>query len=113
MTPVTDFFVKDVLKDKTGKVFVVGFLNEGDAVRIGDKFVVKYEVPRKLDDILNERPAVAPTNICDVALTVTAIESMRELVAELPRGVAGALFLSGNGTQYIGKNTFLRTSTLV
>lgn len=113
MTSDTEFFVKDVLKDRTGKVLVVGFLNEGGSVRVGDQFVVKYEVPRTLDDILNERPAAAPTNICEVALKVTAIESMRELVNELPRGVTGALSLSGDGMQHVGKNTFLRTSTLI
>lgn len=108
-----EFFVQDIVKGRAGKILFVGFLNEGDSVRVGDQFVVKYEVPRTLEDILNESPAAAPTNIYKVSLTVTAIESMRKLVEELPRGVTGALTLSGEGMNHVGKNTFIRKSPLV
>jgi hypothetical protein len=104
------FLVGDVLKDKTGRVVFVGYPTEGRSVRVGDKFIQRYEVPRTLDDVLNERPMAEPVNQRDIVLTVTAIDSMRKLIVELPLGVTGALYLSGDGIEHVTKNTFLRTA---
>jgi hypothetical protein len=108
----SEFFVKDVLQDRSGKPLFVGFPNDGDAVRVGDQFVVRYEVPRTLDDVLNERSKAEPTNVYAISLVVVAIESMRKSIQELPRGVTGALILSGDGMEFLSKNSFLRTAPL-
>ena len=108
-----EFFVKDVLKKRSGKILFVGFANDDGTVRVGEKFILSYKIPRTLDDILNERPNAAPINIREISLTVTTIESMREFVKELPNGMTGALTLSGEGMEHVDKNTFLRTSSFV
>lgn len=108
----SEFFVREILKGRAGKNLVIGFPDEGVALRVGDQFVVKYEIPRTLEDVLNERPKAEPTNACAVSLTVVEIESMRELIQELPKGVTGALVLSGDGIEHVSKNSYLRTSPL-
>lgn len=106
------FLVGEVLQDKKGKQVFVGYPTEGGPVRVGDIFLQCYEIPRTLDDILNERPRAQPENLRRVALTVTAINSMRKLIEELPPGVTGALYLTGDGIEHVAKNTFLRISDM-
>ena len=103
------FTVRDVAKDKSGASIFVGCPDNGTSVHVGDKFTLRYEVPRTLDDVLNERPMAAPINSCAVALTVTAIDSMRRSVDVLTPGVTGALYLSGEGMEHVCKGTFLKT----
>lgn len=109
MNSETIFAVRDVAKDKSGTVIFVGCPDNGTSVHVGDKFILRYEVPRTLEDVLNERPMAAPINSCGIALTVTAIESMRRLVDVLPSGVTGALYLAGEGMEHVRKGTFLKT----
>lgn len=106
----TVFLVGDVVKDKKGRDVFIGFPTEGRAIRVGDKFFQRYEVHRTLDDVLNERPMIDPVNVRSVELTVTAIDSMRKLIEELPLGVTGALYLSGDGIEHVARNTFLKGS---
>lgn len=108
----SEFFVRDILKGRAGKTLVVGFPNGGAALCVGDQFVVRYEIPRTLEDVLNERPKAEPINACAVSLTVMEIESMRALIQELPTGVTGALVLSGDGIEHVSKSSYLRTSPL-
>ena len=106
----TEVCVQDVVCDKQGRAVVVAVPNNR-ALRVGDKFVLSYRVPRTLGDILNERPREAPVDCMEVALTVMAIDSMRKLVDELPRGVTGGLYLSGEGMEYVVAKRHLRTSS--
>ncbi|MGI4846629.1 MAG: hypothetical protein ACRYGK_00580, partial [Janthinobacterium lividum] len=39
----------------------VGCPDSRTSVHVGDKFTLKYEVPRTLDDVLDERPMAAPS----------------------------------------------------
>ena len=105
------FLVMKVLKDRVGNTIFVGCPDFGSSVHVDDQFVLRYEIPRTLDDTLNERPLAAPTNLCAVALTVTAIDSMRRPVTILPAGVTGALYLSGDGIEHVRPGTFLKTAT--
>lgn len=113
MNVEAEFFVEEIMKDRSGRPVYVGVPNQGRGVRVGDKFVLRYEVPRTLDDALNDRPRAEPVNQRSVALTVTAIDSMRKLIQELPLGVTGALYLEGDGIEHVGKRTFLKTSDSV
>jgi len=108
MNSETVFVVRDVIKDKSGKVMIVGFPETGSTIRLGDKFTSMYEVPRTLEDVLNERPIAKPINSCSLALTVIAINSMRRPIDVLPAGVTGALYLSGEGVEHVNKGTFLK-----
>ena len=110
MAEEAEFFVEDVMKDRSRRTIFVGFPNEGRAVRVGDRFVVRYEVPRTLDDAINGRPLAPPVNQRKVSLKVVAIDSMRTLVEELPLGVTGALYLEGEGIEHVVKRTFLKTT---
>jgi hypothetical protein len=105
-----EFFVEEIMKDRSGRSVYVGVPNQGRGVRVGDKFVLRYEVPRTLDDVLNDRPRAEPVNQQSVALVVTAIDSMRVWVNELPLGVTGALYLEGEGVELVAKRTLLRTA---
>lgn len=112
MTIEAVFLVADILKDRAGKIAFVGYPTEGRAVRVGDKFVLRYEIHRTLDDVLNTRPMADPTDQKNVTLTIIAIDSMRKSVEQLPLGVTGALYLNGEGIEYVTKNSYLRTSKL-
>ena len=104
----TEVFVQDVVCDKRGRTVVVVVPNNR-ALRVGDKFILSYRVPRTMDEVLNERPRGVPVDCMEVALTVMAIDSMRKLVDELPRGVTGGLYLSGEGMEYVVAKRHLRT----
>lgn len=110
MSLQAEFFVEDLRKDKSGRLVAVGIPNSGRGVRVGDTFVMRYEVPRSLDDVLSERPLAQPINQRTVSLRVAAIDSMRTFVEELPLGVTGGLYLEGNGIECLAKRTFLKTS---
>ncbi|HEU0153470.1 MAG TPA: hypothetical protein VFQ84_09015 [Arenimonas sp.] len=105
-----EFLVEDVRKDKSGRLVIVGIPNRGRGVRVGDTFVMRYDVPRSLEDVLDERPLADPTNQRAVSLRVTAIDSMRTLIEELPLGVTGGLYLEGDGIECLAKRTFLKTA---
>jgi hypothetical protein len=104
-----EFFVSDVKKNRSGVTVFVGFPNKGGAVHVGDTFIARYEVPRTMDDIVNQRPLASPINYCDVMLKVEAIESMRVRLNELPIGVTGGLYLAGSGLEFVTKNSLLST----
>lgn len=105
----TEVFVQDVVRDRRGRTVVV-VVPENKPLRVGDIFVTCYRIPLTMDDILNERPRHDPTDCAVVALTVTAIDSMRVLIDELPRGVTGALYLAGDGMEHVAAKRHLRTA---
>ena len=106
----TEVFVQDVVRDRRGRTVVVAVPDTGD-IRVGDTFILRYIIPRSLDDALNERPREEPVDCVEIALTVTAIDSMRELVEKLPRGVTGGLYLSGKGIEHVAAKQYLRAAT--
>lgn len=110
MNAQAEFFVVEIMKDGSGRPVYVGFPDQGRGVRVGDKFILRYEVPRTLDDARNGRPRAEPVNQRSLSLTVTAIDSMSKLIQELPLGVTGALYLEGDGIEHVGRRTFLKTS---
>ena len=110
MSVESEFFVEDTAVDKKGELVFVGFPNKGRSVKVGDRFSVSYQIPRALDDILSERPVADPINRRNISLVITAIDCMRNKVNELPLGVTGALYLDGEGAEYVTKRSFLRTS---
>ncbi|WP_267124401.1 hypothetical protein [Xanthomonas sacchari] len=110
MLSAAEFYVEEVVKDRLGRTVFVGVPNQGRGIRVGDKFVFCYEVPRTLDDVLNDRPRAEPVNQLSVALRVAAIDSMRRSVQELPLGVTGGIYLEGNGVEHVGRRKFLKTS---
>lgn len=105
-----EFLVEDIRKDKSGRLVIVGISNRGRGVRVGDTFVMRYDVPRSLNDVLSERPLAEPINQRTVSLKVTAIDSMRTSISELPLGVTGGLYLEGDGFEFVDKRTFLKTA---
>lgn len=104
-----EFFVEKVTSDKRGRTVVVGFPNNEKALHVGDTFLLSYDISRSYDDILRGCPMPEPTNYASVNLTVTAIDSMRVLVDELPPGVTGGLYLSGEGIEHVVPKRYLRT----
>lgn len=106
-----EVFVQDVVRDRRGRTVVVAVPDNGE-LRVGDKFILSYKIPRTVEDILNERPREAPVDCMEVALTVTAIDSMRKLIDKLPRGVTGGLYLSGEGIEHVAAKRYLRTAPL-
>ena len=106
-----DVLVQDVVRDRKGRLVVV-VVPDNNPLHVGDEFVTSYKLIRTIDDILNERPMPEPTDCRRVALTVTAIDSMRKLILELPRGVTGGLYLSGEGMEHVAPRSHLRTVAL-
>lgn len=107
----TEVFVQDVVRDRRGRTVVVA-VPDNRRLRVGDKFILSYIIPRTIEDVLNERPREAPVDCVEVALIVTAIDSMRKLIDELPRGVTGGLYLSGEGMEHVAAKRYLRTTPL-
>lgn len=103
----TEVFVQDIVQDRQGRTVVIAVPDNGP-LRVGDKFILRYKITRTMDEILGEQPRKSPTDCINVALTVTAIDSMRKLVDELPRGVTGGLYLSGEGMEHITAKCYLR-----
>jgi hypothetical protein len=107
-----EFFVQARMHDRAGTPVVVGFVSRGRPLVPGDVFLSAYEVPRTADDARQMRPSAAPVNRRAVALTVVAIDVSRTQVDALHPGVAGALYLGGEGLDDIGIRTHLCTSVL-
>jgi hypothetical protein len=92
-----------------GHLVVIGIPNNGKAIHVGDIFTIRYDAPQTVEDILAELPRPTPTNRADIALTVVAIDSMRQQIDELPHGVTGALHLAGRGMEKVTPNCFMLT----
>lgn len=110
MSSTVEFFVEAIAKDRTGKSVYVGFVVTGGPIRVGDKFVSMYEIPRTLEDIQLGRRRTFPENVRDISVGVDAIDANRRRVQALPEGVTGALYLAGEDVAFIGARTYLLTS---
>ncbi|MCW3838474.1 hypothetical protein ACFQ1E_20760 [Sphingomonas canadensis] len=104
-----ELLVRAVKAEATGHLIVIGIPNNGKTIRVGDIFTTRYEAPQTVEDILVELPRPTPTNRAEIALTVVAIDSMRQQIDELPHGVTGALRLAGSGMESVAPNCFLLT----
>jgi len=74
------------------------------------EFSSMYEVPRSLEDARQQRPRADPINVRSTSIRVDAIDSMRVRVRELPSGVTGALYLTGDDVGAIAARTYLSAS---
>jgi hypothetical protein len=89
-----EFYVRDVQKDQFGVVVVVGIPNNGEPIKVGDIFKLRYELDR--DDVLSGAINPSRKNCFAVKLTVDRIDFMREPVEQLPHGMTGGLYLTGD-----------------
>lgn len=105
-----ELLVREIRTDSAGRRFVIGVANNGETIRLGDVFVVRYERPQTVEDIIDEEPVPDPINPIDINLTVAGIEwPMRRHTEELPGGHTGAMYLTGNGIEHVTDMCFLRT----
>lgn len=110
MTSNVEFYVQAITADAAGRTVYVGFVVTGRAISVGDVFSSMYEVPRSLEDARQQRPRADPINVRSTSIRVDAIDSMRIRVKELPSGVTGALYLTGDDVGAIAARTFLSAS---
>ena len=106
----SEFYVREVLPDSNVSVRAIGIPNRGDPVKIGCTFQFCYQIPRSLDDAINEAPRALPLHIYPICLTVTAIMSYRKFVTILPNGVTGMLYLSGDRCNALVANCYINSS---
>ncbi|MCQ4167606.1 hypothetical protein [Tahibacter harae] len=101
-------YVSHVTRDKKKKTVVVVVPGNG-TLHVGDVFLSCYKIPMTMEDIANERPRPPPTDCVDVKLTIVAIDFWGNGVKELPPGITGALYLKGDGMEYVDSKCRLRT----
>lgn len=105
-----EFFVRDVRSTPTGEILVVGVPNGEQAVSLGDRFVLQYEVSR--DDILSGTPNANRFNTTAIDLVVGKIDVMRKEVRQVSHGMTAALSLAGTGLEQVKAGYFLRTAEM-
>ncbi|WP_269507032.1 hypothetical protein [Burkholderia sp. IMCC1007] len=102
-----EFYVRNVLTSPAGETLVIGVPNNGEALALGARFGVRYEVSR--DDVMSGTPNPVRLNSVDIDLVVEKIDVMRQNVQQVSHGVTAALSLSGSGLEHVTVGCFLRT----
>lgn len=107
MSSPIEFFVEAVLQSANGESTVAGVPNNGVALKLGDTFVLKFEVPK--EDARKHPSQRSRVNLAEIELTVHRIERYRQLVDQLPAGTTGCLSLVGRGLDQLTGECFLHT----
>ncbi|WP_149137768.1 hypothetical protein [Cupriavidus campinensis] len=108
----SEVYVQDIVRDAAGQVVVVATPNRRtDCLRVGDMFVVRYEISKQdaRDGVLNP----SRLNVERVALEITKIQPHRlgGEVQELlgASGAAAGFYLAGDGLERITPGCLLQT----
>jgi hypothetical protein len=107
MSASVEIYVRDVVKNETGELVVVGVPTNRLPLKVGDVFKTRYDVSQ--DEIMSAAPNPKRLNVASIELVVEKIDIFRIPVDTLSPGMTGGLYLSGAGLAEVGPDCFLRT----
>lgn len=111
MSSGVEVYVTDVIRNPRGETVIYGLPNNHESgVKVGDVFVLRYEISS--EDARRGVPNPARLNVKEVSLRITKIEMYRgQEVAELHgrTGATGALYVSGTGLEEVTPECLLHT----